>query len=375
MINKQWNKINTTLKTFKILTVLGGISSWILLYQADVLNKYEIILTEYQKNPQKNFIKLSSNLVENYELESAKSLLDFTSNDNPEKNILLKDIEEKEDSIWYKLDSIKKCAKWQSNGSELSENCNIWIMFTPIWDVIDLYIAWTLEDWEEIDKITVWLSVIWIAATAWTIYTWWATIPLKATSWVLKKLHKLDMLPKWVKDKLMNIKSEKDISDETVEVFEKIWELIKSSDIDTAWKLLKSTKNVDWLNDMIKLNKAFWNNTKILTKISWDEFIDTYKKFGDSIDMEIYSKAFKTKGWFKLLNEKWVDWFIKSLKKPKYPATSARILKFSEKALWKIWDLAELIKGLMISLWSSILLYSGASLLQRRIKNTSKKNR
>ena len=188
MTNKHFNKINTTLKAFKTLTVLGGISSWILLYQADVLNKYETILTEYQKNPQKDFIKLSSSLVENYELESAKSLLDFTSNDNPEKNILLKDIEEKEDSIWYKLDSIKKCAKWQSNGSELSENCNIWIMFTPVWDVIDLYTEWTKGENEEVDNIIVWLSVIWIAATAGTIYSWGATIPLKATSGILKKL-------------------------------------------------------------------------------------------------------------------------------------------------------------------------------------------
>jgi len=230
------------LTTAKWLLVAGGFSSAVLFYQASVLDKYNKILQEYNKIEKKDFKQISENLIDNYELEAAKDLVKYTIKDEEIKTTLLKKIKQKEESTNYKIDSLTKCLKWQSNWSDLSNYCNTWITFTPVWDVVDLIKEWTKWEDENVDKITVWLSVLWLAATVWAVYSGGTTLYVKSVVSSVKKLHKLDLLPKWFIDILSKIKSVDDVNDKILSIFEKLWTIIKATDLETAWKLFKSTK-------------------------------------------------------------------------------------------------------------------------------------
>ena len=352
--------IDWGLKIAKYSSVLIWLSSAVLIYQSSILDKYNKLVNEYSKVEKKDFIQITKNLISNYELESAKTSVKFILDETTNSSLILK-ISEKENSIWYKYDSLKKCVEWKTNWSDLSNNCWLGIMFTPVWDIIDLWKEFSKPSNEEMDNITVWLSAIWLAATAWTLYTWGASLWLKATSWTLKKLHKLNMLPKWIKDKITNIKSEKDIDQDLLDTFTDIKKVFNNNSFETSGILLKSTNNLSDLKKLKKLNKIFWKKLDLFIKLNWNNFVKSVNKYGTKIDISIYDKAFKTKNGFKLLNEKWVKWFLKTITKPKLLGSNIRILKFTERTFWKIVDFAEFIKDLLISMWWSMVLYFATS--------------
>ena len=371
MENSKKTFLDYWLTTIKWLSLAWALSSAVLLYQASILQKFEQALNVYNKVEKKDFEKISKNLIDNYELEAAKDLVSYTIFDDKKKEKLLKEISKKEKSSEYKIDSLKKCVSWKSNWSSLSTICNNGIMLTPFWDIVDLIKEWTKD--EKIDKVTVWLSVLGLAATAWTIFTWWTAAPLKiGISW-LKKLHKLSMLPDWLIKDLSKIRNLDDVKKIDLDLFKKIWVLFEKTDFEIAWKLLKVTKDKESLINLVSLVKKYPTDIKNFMRVSPDSFLKAYNKYGDKFSIDLYKKAFFIKDWFKMLEKWWKKWFLKKITKPKYPWTKIRILKNFEKVFWKITNIVEFIYKLLFSLVGSIWTFFVTDIIQSYVKYKKKK--
>jgi len=357
-------KNNNTLKAswLKTLAVATGFSALYLADQAYILDKYEKALVEYKQPEKRDLVWEVEWAISDYKLETAEWILYLVDNNDSDKKRLSSVIDEKKDSFWYTLNSMKWCVTWQSNWSNLTWMCETAVMFTPFWDVKDLATElW--KDWD-IDNLTVWLSVLWLAATAATIYSWGLAAPAKTSVWIMKKLHKLELVPKWMRELIMKIKSTNDINPDILKITDKISVLIKNTDLDTAGIMIKNTTNINDLDKMISLTKTYWSHTKTFINIWWDDFIKLHMKYWNSIDIAILKKAANTQDWFKLLLKKWPKGFKKSFKKPVLAATKVRAIKYTEQTIWKIKDLKEFMQNMLMALGTSFALYLSTILLE-----------
>jgi hypothetical protein len=264
-----------------------------------------------------------------------------------EANQLLKEIQEKRDSLGYKTQKILTgIALGRSDEIEGQISAGISDFFL-LGDLRDL----TIEGYhhlnhQEVDKTLVALSSIGLIASASTMMSAGATSPFKGSISFLKIAKKSGNLPTWLNKSIIKeatiIKKSKNLK-KLKTLFHNLYQLMTYAGIRGGLKLLKHTKNSTTLKEAINFAKVYGKNSALLSNIAGKNLI----KYSKNVDKKafLYASTYGESG-LKRVRKLGEKGFLKSLVKP---IKKSRLIKIVDKNILHI--LNQIPNRVLITLW------------------------
>jgi len=189
-------------------------------------------------------------------------------NRHPESKELLLLIKNKRSDYAYKADKFFEGIITGGSDEEIGKATAIASDFLVIGDIRDLSIEGThyLND-EKVDKVILALSSLGLAATASTIYTLGATAPIKTSISVLKYGKKINKIPTWLNNKLIEqakiVKDTKSLK-ELQKLLDPINKLYKKVGLTQTLNLLKQSRNINELTNIVEFSSRFGKKSTML---------------------------------------------------------------------------------------------------------------
>jgi len=193
-------------------------------------------------------------------------------NQNPLSHKILNAIKEVRESYEYKQQKfIEGIVKGKSD-EDIGKASAIASDFLFIGDIRDLSIEGShYYNNKEVDKVVVALSSLGLIATVSTLYTLGATSPLKSSISVLKYAKRANKLPTWLSKELIKgakIAKKSNSLDGLKGLLEPIYKLYDKVGLTKALNLLKESKNIKDLNQIVKFTTKFGKKSPILMQVT-----------------------------------------------------------------------------------------------------------
>ena len=190
--------------------------------------------------------------------------------ENPKALELFKEIELKRSSYAYKTDKILEGVVDGKSDEDIGRASAIASDFFLIGDIRDLFIEGNkyIHN-EKVDNVIIALSSLGILATASTVYTLGGTTPVKSTISFLKYGKRINKLPPWLNQRLIaDAKIAKEAKSLTgiKKLFTPINKLYEKVGLSQTLNILKNSKNLNSLNNMLLFTTRFGKKSPILLK-------------------------------------------------------------------------------------------------------------
>ena len=254
----------------------------------------------------KNPIPYTKELIKKEKYLDAQEYLEYFMQfdyvkENPQSQKLLHSIKEKRESYEYKKDKIIEGLLSGKSDEDIGKASAIASDFLLIGDIRDLSIQGShyYHD-EKVDKVLLALSSLGLIATVSTIYTLGATAPLKTSVSVLKYAKKANKLPSWLNEKLIKeakvSKKTKSLKNIT-HLLDPIHTLYNKLGLTQTLKLLKTSKSLKELNNMVSFTSRFGKQSQILLKSTQNRAIYYSKLLPKAKTKNIfYASSYGTNG-------------------------------------------------------------------------------
>ena len=188
--------------------------------------------------------------------------------ENPKSAQLLQVIEEKRNSYAYKTAKFLEGILKGGSDEDIGKASAIASDFLIIGDIRDLSIEGMhyMHD-EKVNNVMVALSSLGLITTASTVYTLGATTPIKTSISLLKYGKRVNKLPSWLSNKLIEqAKMAKELNSikGIQTLLEPIYQLYNKIGLNQTLNLLKNTKNFQDLKTLITFSSRFGKKSHIL---------------------------------------------------------------------------------------------------------------
>lgn len=275
-------------KTFLILLI---VFSSTVLYQKHTYAYHTLI--EINPIPQTKTLIAEEHYVDAHNYLSYFMQFEYMK-ENPEAQILLKEIEEKRSSIAYKSSKFVEGFSTGMSDEFIGQASAIGSDFLLIGDLRDLALEGThYYNDEEVDTVLVSLSTIGLVASASTLFTLGSSAVAKSGVSILKLAHRSKRMPTWLGTYLSKqakqIRKTKNI-DSIKPLFNHLDEMHKNTGLSDTLKLLSQTQNLKELQKTAKLTKRYGQDTSILLNLSNKTVLTESKKL-KKVDMKTIKLA------------------------------------------------------------------------------------
>ncbi len=188
--------------------------------------------------------------------------------ENPKAKLLLKLIQEKRDSSEYKTEKfIEGVIKGESD-EDIGRISAIASDFLVIGDIRDLSIQGAnYASGKEVDNLIVALSSLGLIASATTLYSAGATAPVKTSISVLKYGKKVNKIPHWLQEKIIEytkIAKETKSLDKVNTLLQPISKMYKKIGLNQTQNILKVSKNSKELQALANFSLRFGKKSPVL---------------------------------------------------------------------------------------------------------------
>jgi len=193
-------------------------------------------------------------------------------NKNPESKKLFESIQLQRENYLYKAEKFLEGITKGGSDEDIGKVSAIASDFLVIGDLRDLSIEGKhYINNEEVDNLMVALSSLGLIATATTLYTLGSTTPIKTSISVLKYGKKVNKIPHWLNKKLITqakISNEKKSIDNLTNLLQPIYKLYEKVGLNQTLNLLKNTKNLKGLNELVNFSSRFGKKAPILLSLT-----------------------------------------------------------------------------------------------------------
>ncbi len=220
-----------------------------------------------------NPIPHTEKLVVEKKYAEAEEYLSFFMNEpyvkeNPKAKLLLKLIKQKRNSSKYKTEKfIEGIVKGESD-EDIGRISAIASDFLVIGDIRDLSIQGSnYANGKEVDSLIVALSSLGLIASATTLYSAGATAPIKTSISVLKYGKKVNKIPHWLQEKIIEyvkVAKETKSLNKVNTLLEPIYKMYNKVGLKQTLNILKISKNSKELQALANFSSRFGKKSPIL---------------------------------------------------------------------------------------------------------------
>ena len=196
-------------------------------------------------------------------------------NQNPKSKQLLQQIKTKRESYEYQKEKFIEGLLKGKSDEDIGKASAIASDFLFIGDIRDLSIEGShYYNDGKVDKVVVALSSLGLIATVSTLYTLGASTPVKTSISVLKYAKRANKLPSWLSNKLIaqaKVTKETYSLDKIKGLLTPINTLYKKVGLIQSLNLIKNTKNLKELKNIINFSSRFGKKSQLLLQLTQNQ--------------------------------------------------------------------------------------------------------